>query len=105
MRRCLATNGRTSQQITNCLCSHCLLVFVKWYGRFSLFSPTLRHDFEIPVELWNDHIVPDHILLGRPGRNELEAAEEMRNEDVQLHIRKTVILSQLLSPTRNVRCA
>ena len=49
------------------------------------------------MELWNDYIVPDHIPLGRPGQNELEAAEEMRNEDVQFHIRKIVILSQLLS--------
>lgn len=47
-----------------------------------LFSPTLCHDFEIPMKLWNDHIVPDHIFLRRPGRNELKAAEEMRNEDV-----------------------
>ena len=50
------------------------------------------------MELWNDHIVPDHIPLSRPSQNELEAAEEMRNEDVQFHIRKTMILSQLLSP-------
>ena len=45
------------------------------------------------MELWNDHIVPGHILLSRPGRNELEAAEDVRNEDVQFHIRKTVTYS------------
>ena len=56
------------------------------------------------MELWNNHVVLDHIPLGLPGQNELKAAEEMRNEDVQFHICKTVILSQLLSPTRNVRC-
>lgn len=48
------------------------------------------------MELRNDHVIPEHILLRRPGRDELEAAEQMRDEHVQLHIRKTVAFGQLL---------
>jgi len=34
--------------------------------QYTLFGPTLRYDFQIPMKLRNHHIIPHHISVRHP---------------------------------------
>lgn len=55
----------------------------------SLFRPTLGHDLELAMELWNDHVVPDHIFLRGIYKPQLETSDDVRNSHIHFHVGQT----------------
>jgi hypothetical protein len=78
---------------------------VRYRSATSIFA-TLRHYKQLPMKLWNDHVVPYHVGRCRTRQLEIEAADQVRNGHVHFHVRQTIWLSALegtsLIPRRSV---
>lgn len=64
------------------------------HGNGKLVCPTLCRYLKLSVELWDHHIIPDHVLCRCSYRDEFEPADEICDSHIHLHVRKAVTSSQ-----------